>query len=1280
VQAIERLDRQQLSVLKALNQAAKRQVAIGHEYRYVAAGFSVVLSKEEAVALASVAGVASVMPDRTQRLHSDAGPSFIGATSVWAQANAGSRGEGRVLGLIDSGINAAHRAFADVASDGYNHSNPRGRTYGLCTQGRAVCNDKLIGIYNFTNEGSDGSDLTGHGSHVGSIAVGNPNSINLVNQTSPTPQVILVSGVAPRAALISYKACVRNDDGGPGTCALSDLIAAIDRATADQVDVINYSIGGDARDPWLGVRSNQNDDARAFLNARFAGVLAVVSAGNDGPLLGTMASPANAPWVLSVANSTHNRRFINRLINLTSSTVVAPGTLTGVGLTGALPARRIVHAREFGSALCGQGSAQDFPPTGVSNPFAANTFQGQIVICERGIYARVAKGFNLAAAGAGGMILVNTPGDGESINGDDHFLPAVHLPASEASRLLEWYDRTRAAQVEARAAISGQSRDLNDSYADRMASSSSRGPNPFAAEVLKPNISAPGSDILAAIQTNQNYDFKSGTSMAAPHVAGAALLLKARNPNFAPAQLEGALLSSADPTAMRNPDGVTAAGGIDRGAGRVRVDQALRAGLFFPVTRLQFEQADPQRGGVPGNINSSLLHWTRCFAQCSGTRSVAALGAGGTFRVRANPRVSVLPAEFNLSAGGTQILQISFNVDDPAFSGRIVSERVLIDSTDAAIAPTALTLSAYVDPGSFPARITLNASQSIGRADSVISGVAPLTQASVLTSALGPATEFTLTAPTDATPNDPYDGLNLGSAVVREILSSASSEVPLVIEQIGGISNTRTYVLEPRGSTSLSASQERCVLDPARNARTCILENASSVHRLVLQNLSAADAQVTYRFFRPVGELNRSLSALIPGRTVRSSSFALRVLWDAPLELRANAKNFGLIRWNAFPGASQAMAYTVVELNRGAPFRDPPSALSLTSSGVLPISPAETREFIVDIPVSNQLNLRLQPGSATDQISVAFSRASSVPAGPAVPTVATPSAFTPISNSDIRFPDARPGERWHLFVRNLGESVARVSYSNLFGDVPASPVIADGPWFNATRSGSGLNLTRKDGVLVAGWFTYLEDNSSVWYFLNDQIAPRAAVWDVPITRTAWDGTMATGNRVGRAQLTLVAPNELRFAWQLNGELGFETLQPIASAPACPRVNGVATSYSGSWFRPERPGYGVVFYVTSQAELSTLFAYDASGVPRWAIGSSTQALADTPFQMAALSGFCPSCARTEPLPSPAGTLTRRFLSVNQASYQSAVSWPSPLTGAWPDSGTLQIASEELRCPP
>ena len=220
----------------------------------------------------------------------------------------------------------------------------------------------------------------------------------------------------------------------------------------------------------------------------------------------------------------------------------------------------------------------------------------------------------------------------------------------------------------------------------------------------------------------------------------------------------------------------------------------------------------------------------------------------------------------------------------------------------------------------------------------------------------------------------------------------------------------------------------------------------------------------------------------------------------------------------------------------------------------------------------------------------------------------------------------------------------------------------------------------EDGVLVAGWFTYLEDNSSVWYFLNDQIAPRAAVWDVPITRTAWDGTMATGNRVGRAQLTLVAPNELRFAWQLNGELGFETLQPIASAPACPRVNGVATSYSGSWFRPERPGYGVVFYVTSQAELSTLFAYDASGVPRWAIGSSTQALADTPFQMAALSGFCPSCARTEPLPSPAGTLTRRFLSVNQASYQSAVSWPSPLTGAWPDSGTLQIASEELRCPP
>ena len=1276
--AVAEIDRQQARALAVLSGGAKAVPTLRHEYRYVAAGFSLALDKAQVQALRAAPDVASVEPDQVRYLQSDAGPAFIGAATAWAQNHPASRGEGRVLGLIDSGINASHPAFADVAGDGYNHTNPRARFYGLCTQGRAVCNDKLIGIYNLTNEGTDGSDLTGHGSHVGSTAVGNPFNLTLTGRTTSSTQ--LVSGVAPRASLISFKACTRTMDGGPGTCSLADLIAAIDRATLDQVDVINYSIGGDARDPWLGIRSNSNDDHRAMLNARFAGVLSVVAAGNDGPLPGTVTAPANAPWVLSVANSTHNRRFVNRVTDFTGGAIAPPATLVGAGLTGALGLRRIVHGREFGSALCGQGSAQDFPPTGASNPFAPNTFQGQIVICERGIYARVAKGFNVLAAGAGGMILLNTAGDGASINGDDHYLPAVHLPFSEASKLLDWYDRVRAAQGTPQAAISGQTRDLNDAYADQIASSSGRGPNLFPPGVLKPNISAPGTDVLAAIESASNYDFKSGTSMASPHIAGGVLLLKARNPAWGPAQLEGALMGTADPTRMRNSDGVSAAGANDQGAGRVQVDVAMRAGLHFPVTRSAFEQADPLRGGVPEQINAAGVLISRCFGSCSASRSVAPLGAGGSYRVRPNPRVTVTPAEFSLSAAATQVLSITLNVDDPALAGRWVSERVLIDSLDPAQAPTQIRISAFADPGPIPARIVISTSQSSGSQLQPISGLAPVGQAGITTSSFGPATEFTLNAAPDTTPNDAYDGLNVGSDVVREIVTTASAQVPLVIEQIGGSGNTLAYVLEPRGSSSLSPSQERCVLNPSRGVRTCILQNASGVHRLVLQNLGTSASSATFRFFRPSGELNRDLVALIPGRASRNSAFDLRVVWDAPQQLRASAQSFGLIRWNGVPGASEAMGHTIVELNRVEPLRDPPTALRLGNASMIDLGASETREFIVDVPLSNQLILTLRRAQPQDPISIAFVRASEVPSGPQLAFVATPGSFQALTDAPIRFPDALAGQRWHLFVRHAGSAPTRVSVSQVFGDIANNPVIAAGPWFNAARSGAGLNLTSKDGVLVAGWFTYEDDGSNTWYFLNDSIAARAPVWDVAITRTAWDGAQAVGSPVGRAQLTLVGPNDLRFAWQLFGQTGFEKFQPLAVAAACPRVNNVPISYSGSWFRADRPGYGLVFYLTSQAELATLFAYDAAGIPRWAIGTQAAPLLNAPFQMASLRGFCPSCARTEPVSTPAGTLSRSFNSTVAANYSSAVQWPSPLLGAWTDAGVLTIATDVLACPP
>src|SRR5690606_13123714 len=147
---------------------------------------------------------------------------------------------GIVMAVTDTGISPGNDSFADVGDDGYDHTNPRGRFYGVCDPDYVdydpdfPCNDKLIGAYNFVNQ-LPAYDYDGHGSHTASTAGG-----NVVQGIEKTVDGNLhtfdISGVAPHANIISYLGC----------CSLSGLTAAIDQAIADEVDVINYSIGSPA--------------------------------------------------------------------------------------------------------------------------------------------------------------------------------------------------------------------------------------------------------------------------------------------------------------------------------------------------------------------------------------------------------------------------------------------------------------------------------------------------------------------------------------------------------------------------------------------------------------------------------------------------------------------------------------------------------------------------------------------------------------------------------------------------------------------------------------------------------------------------------------------------------------------------------------------------------------------------------------------------------------------------------------------------------------------------
>ncbi len=255
----------------------------------------------EAARVAGLPGVTAVRRERALRISTDAGPQWIGANQLWVGVNgvAATRGEGVVIGIIDTGINPTHPSFAASTGDGFTITNPRGHFYGLCTAGQAQCNSKLIGIYDFTTEGSKGVDTVGHGSHVSGIAAGNAISDSLQGYTVSLSRN--VSGVAPHANLIMYKGCNAKpiDSTSDGTCAESALVAAIDQATADQVDVINYSIGGDAVDPYE-LLADHTSDAYAFFNARAAGVVISAAAGNEGPGASSISEPGNVPWVIGV--------------------------------------------------------------------------------------------------------------------------------------------------------------------------------------------------------------------------------------------------------------------------------------------------------------------------------------------------------------------------------------------------------------------------------------------------------------------------------------------------------------------------------------------------------------------------------------------------------------------------------------------------------------------------------------------------------------------------------------------------------------------------------------------------------------------------------------------------------------------------------------------------------------------------------------------------------------------------------------------------------------------
>ena len=389
---LEYLDGKQGQLLGNMEKAFGRSIEIVYQYKNVLNAVAVRISHAEALQAFGLPGVKTVFADEIRQLDTDAGPALIGAPAIWNGETldaVASKGEGIIIGVINSGINHAHPSFADIGGDLYDHTNPYGPGIyaGVCASDPLYvdfCNDKLIGAYDLTNGGSGGpEDEDGHGSHTASTAGGNAVTVAVSDGAGGTFDVN-ISGVAPHANLIAYRVC--NDDGG---CEFAATIAAVDLAIDDQVDVLNYSISG-SDDPW-----NDGVDL-AFLDGVTAGIFVSASAGNDGPDPSTVAK--TGPWNAAVAASTHGRILAHPL-----DIFALGGSLTGLGaVEGSGPPL----TADFTGPIMFGGDIDPYNIEGCA-AWPAGSFAGLIGMVQRGTCTFVEKVDFLVAAGAVGVLVYN---------------------------------------------------------------------------------------------------------------------------------------------------------------------------------------------------------------------------------------------------------------------------------------------------------------------------------------------------------------------------------------------------------------------------------------------------------------------------------------------------------------------------------------------------------------------------------------------------------------------------------------------------------------------------------------------------------------------------------------------------------------------------------------------------------------------------------------------------------------------------------------------------------
>ncbi|KAJ9675081.1 hypothetical protein PVL29_024149 [Vitis rotundifolia] len=571
----------------------RKENALVHSYRHGFSGFAAHLTEEEVRSIAQKPGVVSVFEDPVLQLHTTRSWDFLHyQTDLETDSKPGSDGDSQssgqadtIIGILDTGIWPESESFSDKTM-----GPVPSRWRGTCMESNDVdsfkCNRKLIGAryYNDSDASSavphTARDMIGHGTHVASTAAGNSlPDVSYYGLASGTAK-----GGSPGSRIAMYRVCTFFG------CRGSSILAAFDDAISDGVDVLSLSLGSSA---VFELEFSTDPIAIGAYHAVAKGITVVCSAGNDGPSPRTVVNIA--PWILTVGATTIDRDF--------ESDVVLGGNkvIKGGGINFANIKKSPAYPLIYGSLAKSNSSKVDDARNCKPNSLGEDKIKGRIVLCDNddGEYTQTEKLEEVKRLGGVGLILIDD--EIRAVSSRYGAFPLTVITSKDASEILSYINSTTNPVATILATVSVE----QYKPAPAVAYFSSRGPSYATKNLLKPDIAAPGVNILAAWIGNDTaeapagkepplFNLLSGTSMACPHVSGIAATVKSQNPSWSPSAVRSAIMTTATEKNNLKAPMTTHSGSVatpyDYGAGEVSPSGPLQPGLVYETETADYLQ------------------------------------------------------------------------------------------------------------------------------------------------------------------------------------------------------------------------------------------------------------------------------------------------------------------------------------------------------------------------------------------------------------------------------------------------------------------------------------------------------------------------------------------------------------------------------------------------------------------------------------------------------------------------------------------------------------------